>query len=161
MTAPNTCGGGIDPLAVIGRAPEDRNWKPGDPVFEPLVHPEARVEALATVDAGTKRPTRIDKGAWLFKGVHIGHDADIEPFAEIGTHSTIGGHVVIGSHARVGIGVTVLPYRKVGHHAHVGAGAVVVKDVPPHATVVGNPARILRDDERDPRPHSERAWRGT
>jgi len=32
----------------------------------------------------------------------------------------------------------------VGEFAMVGAGSVVTKDVPPHAVVAGNPARILR-----------------
>jgi acetyltransferase-like isoleucine patch superfamily enzyme len=34
---------------------------------------------------------------------------------------------------------------EIGVEAFVGAGAVVVKDVPPQAVVVGNPARVLRD----------------
>lgn len=152
----HTHGGGIDPLALVARPPEDRTWAPSVPVFAPLIHPSARVEAFATVDAGLRRPTTVEQGAWLFKHVHIGHDARVEAFAEIATGSVVGGHAVVEAHAKVGIGATILPYRRVGHHAVVGAGAVVVKDVPPYATVAGNPARILRDDERDPRPHTER-----
>lgn len=34
--------------------------------------------------------------------------------------------------------------RRIGHGAILGAGAVVAKDVPPYAIVVGNPARIIR-----------------
>lgn len=44
--------------------------------------------------------------------------------------------------ASVGGGAVVLPGVTVGEGAVVGAGAVVTKDVPPHAIVVGNPARI-------------------
>ena len=45
--------------------------------------------------------------------------------------------------ASLGSGVVVLPGLTIGEWSMVGAGAVVVKDVPAHATVVGNPARIV------------------
>ena len=52
--------------------------------------------------------------------------------------------------ARVGGGAVLLPGIEIGEEAFVGAGAVVVRDVPPRAVVVGNPARQIRevpDDE--------------
>jgi len=45
--------------------------------------------------------------------------------------------------ASIGGGATILPGIRIGIGATVGAGAVVTKDVPPGATVVGNPARVL------------------
>jgi acetyltransferase-like isoleucine patch superfamily enzyme len=47
--------------------------------------------------------------------------------------------------ARIGGGAILCPGVEIGEEAFVGAGAVVVKDVPPRAVVVGNPARVLRD----------------
>lgn len=47
--------------------------------------------------------------------------------------------------ARVGGGAILLPAVEIGEEAFVGAGAVVTKDVPPRALVVGSPARVLRD----------------
>ena len=43
--------------------------------------------------------------------------------------------------ARVGGGAVLCPGVEIGEEAFVGAGAVVTKDVPPRAVVVGNPAR--------------------
>jgi acetyltransferase-like isoleucine patch superfamily enzyme len=47
--------------------------------------------------------------------------------------------------ARIGGGAVLLPGTEVGEEAFVGAGAVVVRNVPPRALVVGNPARQIRD----------------
>lgn len=44
--------------------------------------------------------------------------------------------------ASIGANATILPGLTIGQYAMVGAGAVVTKDVPPYAIVVGNPARI-------------------
>jgi acetyltransferase-like isoleucine patch superfamily enzyme len=47
--------------------------------------------------------------------------------------------------ARVGGGAILLPAIEIGEEAFVGAGAVVIRDVPPRAVVVGSPARQIRD----------------
>lgn len=45
--------------------------------------------------------------------------------------------------ASIGSGCTILPGVVIGERAMVGAGSVVVSDVPPGATVAGNPARLI------------------
>ena len=44
----------------------------------------------------------------------------------------------------IGVNVTILPGVTIGENAVVGAGAVVTKDVPDNAVVVGNPAKVIR-----------------
>jgi acetyltransferase-like isoleucine patch superfamily enzyme len=51
--------------------------------------------------------------------------------------------------ARVGGGAVLCPGVEIGEEAFVGAGAVVTKDVPPRALVVGNPARFVREVPAD------------
>lgn len=51
---------------------------------------------------------------------------------------------VIKKGASIGANATILPGIIIGEGAMVGAGSVVTKDVPANATVIGNPARILR-----------------
>ena len=51
--------------------------------------------------------------------------------------------------ARIGGAAVLLPGIEVGEEAFVGAGAVVLRDVPAHAVVVGNPARQIREVPED------------
>ena len=46
----------------------------------------------------------------------------------------------------IGRGATILPGVKVGDRAIIGAGSVVTSDVPSHAVVAGNPARVIARD---------------
>ena len=46
--------------------------------------------------------------------------------------------------ASIGSGATILSNVVIGEHAIVGAGSVVTRDVPAHAVVAGNPAKVLR-----------------
>lgn len=50
---------------------------------------------------------------------------------------------VIKRGASIGAGAIILPGLTIGESAMIGAGAVVTKDVPANATVVGNPARLI------------------
>src|SRR5262245_43302143 len=52
--------------------------------------------------------------------------------------------------ASIGSGSTILSNVTIGEHAIVGAGSVVTRDVPDHAIVAGNPARLVRRLIDDP-----------
>lgn len=131
----------ISQLALIGAPPQMRGFNgPGIP---PVISPDARIEAFASVDAGVTRATQIGSRSWLMKSVHVGHDVVIGEDCEIAPMSAIAGHCTIGDRVRMGVGVIIRPYITVGDGARLGAGAVVISDVPAGEVWVGNPARPL------------------
>jgi acetyltransferase-like isoleucine patch superfamily enzyme len=73
----------------------------------------------------------------------LGHDPNSGSFADRG------GPVVIGDRAWIAYRAIVLPGVTVGEGAVVAAGAVVTKDVPPFAVVAGNPARVVKQRNRE------------
>lgn len=54
------------------------------------------------------------------------------------------GHVEVGEGSHIGIGVSIIQGIKIGKWCTIGAGAVIIKDVPDGATVVGNPGKIIK-----------------
>ncbi|HGM6067286.1 TPA: CatB-related O-acetyltransferase [Stenotrophomonas maltophilia] len=78
--------------------------------------------------------------------IALGH-----PDALADGHPATRGPTRIGNDVWIGHGATIMSGVTVGNGAIIGARAVVAKDVPPYAVVVGNPARVVRyrfDDEQ-------------
>ena len=92
----------------------------------------------------------IKSGVQLWDGVHLENDVFIGPnvtftndlFPRSKQHPAKFLHTLIRQGASIGANATILPGTTIGINAMVGAGAVVTRDVPPNAIVVGNPARI-------------------
>jgi serine O-acetyltransferase len=102
------------------------------------IHPGAKIGKNCFIDHGV--------------GIVIGETADIGDFVTIYHGVTLGGlgsstdkrHPTIGDYVLLSAGSILLGDVSVGQHAKIGAGAVVIQDVPPYATVVGVPAKIVR-----------------
>ncbi|MDR5172025.1 acetyltransferase [Methylobacillus flagellatus] len=86
---------------------------------------------------------QIGDFANIHSGSIVSHDVRIGDYAQIGAMVFLGGGAQIGHKAIIYPHATITPGIKVGEGATVGAGAVVIKDVPPDATVFGNPAKVI------------------
>ena len=102
------------------------------------IHPAAKIEGGVFIDHGSGvvigETAEVHKGTVIYQGVTLGGTGK-----ERGKrHPTIMENVTLSAGAKVLGGFTV------GKGAKIGAGAVVLKEVPPYATVVGVPGRIVR-----------------
>ncbi len=102
------------------------------------IHPGARIGRRLVIDHGM--------------GIVIGETAEIGDDCLLYHGVTLGGtgkdhgkrHPTLGDHVLVSTGAKVLGPFKVGDNARIAANAVVLQEVPEHATAVGIPAQIVR-----------------
>jgi serine O-acetyltransferase len=103
------------------------------------IHPGARIGKRLFIDHGMGvvigETAEIGDDCTLYHGVTLGGTRPTREQGGQKRHPTIGNDVIVGSGAQV-LG----PFR-VGDGARIGAAAVVLKEVPGGATMVGNPAR--------------------
>jgi acetyltransferase-like isoleucine patch superfamily enzyme len=105
--------------------------------------------------------TFICEGVFIEDGAFIGHGVtfinDSYPRAvradgELQTEQDwVVERTIVKKGASIGSGSTILSNVVIGENAIVGAGSVVTKDVPAHAIVAGNPAKLLRYIEKEQR----------
>jgi serine O-acetyltransferase len=105
------------------------------------IHPTAVVGERLFIDHGMGvvigSTAVVGDDVTLYQGVTLG-GTSLEKGSK--RHPTLGRGVIVGANSQVLGGFTV------GDGARVGSGAVVVKAVPPGATAVGNPARVLQKE---------------
>ena len=109
------------------------------------IHPGAKIGKNLFIDHGmgvvVGETSEIGDNVTIYQNVTLGGSSpsiDSERQRHEKRHPTIGNDVVIGSGAQI-IGPI-----KVGNNARIAANAVVVKDVPENATMVGIPARAVK-----------------
>ena len=108
------------------------------------IHPAARIGRGLFIDHGAG--VVIGETAWvgddvtIYQGVTLGGTG----FARGKRHPTVGNEVMIGA------GSALLGPIEIGDRAKIGANSVVIHDVPPNSTVVGNPGHPVRVDGKKP-----------
>jgi len=94
----------------------------------------------------------LKSGVYLWAGINLSDNVFVGPCVSFSNdkyprskkHLKDYPQTLIGEHASIGANATILPGIKIGKYAMIGAGAVVTKDVPDYAVVVGNPAKIIK-----------------
>ena len=108
------------------------------------IHPAASIGPGLFIDHGSGvvigETAEIGEDVTLYQGVTLGGTG----FATGKRHPTVEDNVTIGSGAKLLGPITI------GHGAKIGANSVVIHDVPPNSTVVGNPGHPVRVEGRRP-----------
>jgi len=134
----------------------DRAFDKGFRSFPPLVDPTTILADNVNVAPGVFLNAGVIVGssahfldyAIINRGASIGHHVRVEDYATLGPSVSVASRCVIGRYATIGTGAIIAPNVTVGSDAVVGAGTVVIRDVPEGATVVGNPARVIKTKEQ-------------
>jgi serine O-acetyltransferase len=105
------------------------------------IHPGATIGRRVFIDHGMGvvigETAEIGDECTIYQGVTLGGTSLAKGAKR---HPTLGRGVIVGANSQVLGGFTV------GDGARVGSSAVVLKAVPPGATAIGNPARVLQKD---------------
>ena len=108
------------------------------------IHPAARIGRGLFIDHGSGvvigETAEVGDDVTMYQGVTLGGTG----FARGKRHPTVGHDVMIGSGAKL------LGPIDVGDRCKIGANSVVIHDVPPNSTVVGNPGHPVRVDGKKP-----------
>ncbi len=108
------------------------------------IHPAVRIGTGFFIDHGMGvvigETAEIGRDVTLYQGVTLGGTG----FATGKRHPTVQDNVTIGSGAKLLGPITV------GHGSKIGANSVVIHDVPPNSTVVGNPGHPVRVEGKRP-----------
>jgi acetyltransferase-like isoleucine patch superfamily enzyme len=128
---------------------------------------DTKIGTFVEIQKGSKigRRCKISSHSFVCEGVTIEDDVFVGHSVtftnDLYPRATAGGQLqteadwecrptLVKTGASIGSGATLLCGITVGEQAIVGAGAVVTKDVPAHAVVAGNPAKILRFIQQKP-----------
>ena len=116
------------------------------------VHPAAWIHSSVRLGEGTivfagaviQPDTVLGAHCIVNTGALIDHDSVIGDFCHLAPGCRITGGVSVGEGAFLGAGATVIPGVIIGSWSVIGAGSTVIRDIPPGATAVGSPARIIK-----------------
>ncbi|MEO8690975.1 MAG: serine O-acetyltransferase EpsC, partial [Solirubrobacteraceae bacterium] len=114
------------------------------------IHPGAQIGGHFFIDHGT--------GVVIGETAVIGAHVKLYQGVSLTARSLAGGqalrgqkrHPTVEDNVTIGSGAKLLGPIRIGHGAKIGANAVVVHDVPPNSTVVGNPGHTVRVEGRKP-----------
>lgn len=134
----------LHPYAVVGGVPQ---------VIGMTEDPESRLEIgencvfreYATAHTGMPKfggLTKVGSNCYIMIGAHVAHDCRIGDNVVMANNVSLAGHIEVGDNVWFGGLSAVHQFSRIGRNAFIGGGAIVVEDVIPFGSVVGNHAKL-------------------
>ncbi len=119
----------------------------------PMIHSSVIKSPSAVIANGTvvmagvviNADAQIKSHVIINSGAIVEHDCLLEDYVHISPNAALAGDVNVREGAHIGIGAQVIQGVEIGKWCTIGAGAVIIENVPDGATVVGNPAKIIKN----------------
>lgn len=124
--------------------------------FIPLVHPSSVIGHGLKAGAGLHvSPLSViapyctfGKFVVINRHVNVGHHTVLHDYVTVNPGVTIAGICEIGARSVIGAGTTLLDNIRIGQDTIIGAGSVVTKSIPDGVVAYGNPAKVIRENEK-------------
>lgn len=125
-------------------------------LYPKIIHPSVilgnnkflQIGEGTVICAGTIITTNIEIGKYVLLNLSctVGHETKIGDFTSFMPTCNISGEVEIGKGNFWGTGSKIINGKSVGNNVIVGSGAVIINDIPDNVTVVGIPAKIIKEN---------------
>jgi len=133
----------VHPFTALGGPPQHSRYR-GEPTMLDI-GADCTIHEHVSIHRGTpfgRGETTLGAQVLVMAGVHVGHDCRVGDRAVLAGQSGLAGHVEVGADTIIGGGALVHQFCRIGTRAIVGGGAVVVADVIPYGSALGNRARL-------------------
>ena len=120
--------------------------------FANLVHPDVKMSSLVTMGQGNIICSSNIFTVNITIGNHniinlactVGHDVTMNNYCTVFPGVNISGNVVLHDSVSIGTNTSIIQGISIGEGTIIGAGSVVIRDLPPHCTAVGVPAKPIK-----------------
>jgi UDP-N-acetylglucosamine acyltransferase len=132
------------PHATLGCNPQVIGFQ-SDPESRLDVGENCTFREYATAHTGMPKfggLTKVGDHCYIMVGAHIAHDCQIGNHVVMANNVSLAGHIEVGEHVWFGGLAAVHQFSRIGRNAFIGGGAIVVEDVIPFGSVVGNHAKL-------------------
>lgn len=134
----------LHPHAVLGGLPQVIGFEE-TPDSRLVVGKNCVFREYATAHSGMPKHggiTTIGDNCFVMIGAHVAHDNHIGDSVVMANNVSLAGHITVGDNVWFGGLAAVHQFSRIGRNAFIGGGAIVVEDVIPFGSVVGNHAKL-------------------